>query len=139
METGLGKKGDSMDARGIVGILLALLVIFGLWYTFTIAQNLASTFNPPSNKNSVTVTGSVKTDFGTSPVTINFTSESSGTKFSATINQNGQYSVSLLGPDTYNVTVYYKGAFGISTSPNCSSHTLTLNSSVTSMPYNITC
>jgi hypothetical protein len=130
-----------MNAAGIIAIVLVIIVLaLGVLYFIGTLTPNAGGLGTHIAPQSVLVSGKVTTTgFGTSPSEINFTSQRTGQSYSTTIDGNGEYSVSLLGADQYNVTVFYESILGKSTSPTCSSYKLLLNSTVSNATLNVEC
>ena len=93
----------------------------------------------PTQQNSVVVSGRITTGILTRPVSVAFMSRSRGTRYSTSIDGRGDYAISLLGNDTYNVVVYYGGIFGNATSPDCDSHVLALNGNADMANLTLSC
>lgn len=122
----------------ITAIIIVAVIAVGV-FALTVGHNLFNvTKAPPQNHNNVLVTGSVKTTGTfTKPVEIAF--NSSIDQGNATVNPNGYYSIYLLGGETYNVTVYFNGALGRSSSAKCSNMSVYVADNITSGGYNVTC
>lgn len=81
------------------------------------------------------------------PVQVVFTSETSGTNYTASVTQSqqgptGNYSIMLPGNDKYNVTINQRNGCAQSTSPpppSCNAGTLTLGSNIVSEQANVQC
>lgn len=113
-------------------VIIVVLVVIGIaTYLLFNTDLLAGLKNQPTFQNDVLVSGIIKTGVTTSPVSISFVSEKTGQASSTTIDKNGHYSITLLGNDTYNATVYYSTLFGVSTNKNCKS-ILVFNNTITS-------
>jgi hypothetical protein len=128
-----------MSSKSILLVVLVLIIIGIVAYFLFNSPFIAKLINQaPPVRNDVLVSGIVTTGFSTSPSGINFTSEKTGQVSYATIDKDGHYSITVLGNDTYNVTIYYSSLVGTSTSKNCRT-ALSFNSTVTSFNFSRSC
>lgn len=126
---------------GKLNVLIAILVIVAigiLVYVFLNGAIGTQLTTQAPVQNDVVVSGIIKTGFTTSPSGINLTSQKTGQTAYATIDKNGHYSITVLGNDTYNVTIYYNSLIGVQTSKNCKS-VITLNAIATSYNFSMSC
>ena len=123
----------------IVAILVIAIVLLSLYLLYPFIMNASALLIPKPQQNSVVVSGRITTGILTRPVSVAFMSRSRGTRYSTSIDGRGDYAISLLGNDTYNVVVYYGGIFGNATSPDCDSHVLALNGNADMANLTLSC
>ena len=128
--------GNNLAVLLAILVLVVIAIVAYFLFTAPFITRLISQTNPVQND--VVVGGIIKTGFSTSPSGINFTSKKTGQTSYATIDKNGHYSITVLGNDTYNVTIYYSSLFGVSTSKSCRA-VLSFNNMVTVSNFSTSC
>lgn len=126
-------------ANAMAWILIVAIVLLSAYLLCLVVLDLSPLLAQAPQPKNVDVGGVISTGILTRPVIATFTSESTGRRYFTTISDGGHYSISLLGNDTYAVTVYYSGLFGNATSANCSSHVLALNGSADAAKFTMNC
>lgn len=113
-----------------VGVIAAVLIAVAV---ITTVPQITQTVIP-----FVTVSGSVSTTGpATAPLTIDFTSET-GSVNSATVDEEGNYSITLANQHSYSTTIHYSAGFGI-TSGTCDAGKLDIYTSSPLMNRNLSC
>jgi hypothetical protein len=115
-----------------IGIVAIAVVIIAIVAVSTVPQ-IAQVVIP-----FVTVSGSVSTvGFTASPLTVDFTSET-GSVNSATVNEDGNYSITLANQHSYSATVHYTAVGGL-TGGTCDAGKLDIYTSSPLMNRNLSC
>ena len=118
----------SMDNRAI-GIAL-LIMAFGLIIILTVINQGSSS---PTSSSNITVTGIISTTgAGTSPTAVFFNGQE------ATVNSNGQYSISLPNFQVYSVSIRWEALLGTVTG-TCNAAPFVLASTSGTATYSGSC
>lgn len=121
------KRFIGMGIGAIVAVIIAIVVISSV-------PQIAQTVIP-----FVTVSGIASTDGPTTaPVSIDFTSDAGSTN-SATVAEDGTYSIILANQHTYAVSVHYSSGYGLLPSGTCDAELLSIYTSSLSMDRTISC
>lgn len=114
---------------GVVAVAIALIVVVAISTVPQITQVVIPY---------VTVSGSVSTEgYSTSPLSVDFTSET-GSINSATVSEDGNYSITLANQHSYSTTVHWSAALGL-TGGTCDAGKLDIYTSSPLMNRNLSC
>lgn len=115
-----------------IGIIAIAVVIIAIVAVSTVPQ-IAQVVIPY-----VTVSGSVSTEgYSTAPLSVDFTSES-GSVNSATVSEDGNYSITLANQHSYSTTIHWTAALGL-TGGTCDAGKLDIYTSSPLMNRNLSC
>jgi hypothetical protein len=114
---------------GVVAIAIALIAVVAISTVPQITQVVIPY---------VTVSGSVSTEgYSTAPLSVDFTSET-GSVNSATVSEDGNYSITLANQHSYSTTVHWSAALGLA-GGTCDAGKLDIYTSSPLMNRNLSC